>query len=212
MQKDFVLKLIQGWIIAVCETYDEAKLAYESWAIWILIVSHRWEWEDHTSPNWEIISECVENINIPIFVRIRFWHYAEWKIAEEAWASGILEWIKTEEWLKESINNERFHIPIIREINEVSELKSFKNKNWLFYLLLWDFSSWNVAPILEKLEKFDSKKYWKIFIWWWISSPADIELIPREKIAWYFIWTALFYFDTKKYFKEAFDILKNNIE
>lgn len=208
MQKDFVLKLIQGWIVAVCETFDEAMLANEGWASWILLVSHRWEWDEHVSPDWDIISECVNNFDIPIFVRIRFWHYAECRIAEEAWASAILEALKTEEWLKDSIDNDKFDIPIIREISEINELKKLKNTNWLFYLLLWDFSSWNVAPLLEKIDKFNTKKYWKIFVWWWISSPADIGLLPKEKIAWYFIWTALFYFDTEKYFKEAFEILQ----
>lgn len=211
MQKDFILQLIQGWIIAVCETFDEAKLSYECWASWILLVSHRWEGDEHVSPGWDVISECVENIDIPIIVRIRFWHFAEANIAQESWASAILESIKIDWWLKDSLCDNDFEIPIIREINDLSELKNNKNKNWLQYLLLWDFSSWNIAPLLDKLDKWNVKKYWRVFVWWWISSSADLELLPKEKVAWYFIWTALFYFDTKKYFKEAFSIIKNSI-
>ncbi len=205
MKKQFILDLIDSWIIAVCENKQEALICQKCWASAILLVSHRWKWETYSSPDQELISSVLSDVIIPVLARVRHWHYSEAKIAEEAWAAAIIESYKEEWWISKPINKGDFNISIISEIKTVNEAKEGR---WSNFLLVWDYWSWNAVTLINEIAKWDSKSRWKIFVWWWISSPADLDLIDRNKIKWYFIWTALFHFDTEKYFIEVIDILK----
>ena len=205
MKKQFVLNLIENWIIAVCENKQEAILVESLWASAVLLVEHRWKWETYSAPNAQMITEVISSISIPVFVRVRHWHFAEAEIAQRAWAKAIVEAIREIGAIASSIKKDDFDIPIISEIWEVKDNDKLKANNWAFYLILWDYWSWNIVPLTKKLKKWDTQKYWKVFIWWWISSPADLELIDKDKVKWYFIWTALFYFDTEQYFEEVIE-------
>lgn len=202
MNKQFIVNLIENWIVAVCENKEEAVLCEESWATAILLVEHRWKWKTYSCTSSETIKEIVWALSIPVFVRIRHWHFAEAKIASESWAHWLVEALKENDWIQKPIDKDEFEIPVISEIHNLEELKEKNIKSWSYYLLLWEHSSWNIVPLINKLKKWDTKKYWKVFIWWWISSPADLMLLNKENIKWYFIWTAIFYFDTKNYFEE----------
>lgn len=206
--KQFVLDLIENWIVTVCENKQEAMLVEWFWASAILLVNHRWKWKTFSSPNYDMINDIVSSISIPVFVRIRHWHFAEAEIAEKAWAKAIVEALREENGMQEPINKEDFQIPIISEIQNLDLIKDSNEKNWAYFLLLWDFWSWNVVSLIEKMKKWDLDKYWKVFIWWWVSSPADLQLINKNIAKWYFIWTALFYFETEKYFQEVIENFK----
>lgn len=205
MKKQFILDLIEAWIIAVCENRNEAVLCEKYWASAILLVSHRWKWDTYCSPDEQLITKVLDCVNIPVLARVRHWHFAEARIAQDAWACAIVESHKQKDWISKEINKEDFDIPIITEIEKIEEAKKY---NWSQCLLLWDYWSWNVVSLIKKLNKWDFDKHSKVFVWWWISSPADLNLIDTKKVKWFFIWTALFHFDTKKYFKEVVEILK----
>jgi len=208
MKKQFILDLIENWIVAVCETKQEAMLTEKLWASAILLVNHRWEWKNYSSPNSELILDITSSLQIPIFVRVRHWHFAEAQIAQEAWADAIIESFYEKNWIKNSIKKEDFIIPIISEIKKIEEIKDKDEINWSFFLLLWEYWSWNIVPLVKKINKWNIKKYWKIFAWWWIASPADLKLLDKKKVKWFFIWTALFHFNTKDYFQEAISLTK----
>jgi pyridoxal biosynthesis lyase PdxS len=133
--KDFVLKLIQNGVVAVCEDLNEALEAEDFWASAVLLVSERWGDLDSATamPNEDLISSAVSQLKIPVFCRVRFGHFWEAEIAQSYWVSAILESVQTEESLEEALNHKDFEAPIISEIQSVEDFKEWQEN----YLLIW---------------------------------------------------------------------------
>ena len=135
-------------------------------------------------------------------VRVRYGHLPEAQLAQGAWADILVEQYKWENSLADAIDPGSIELPIIKEVLNADEIKW----NWLNYLLLWDYWTWNVSILMQKLEKIDEDN--KVFVWWWISSPPDLKLLSQtNKAYWYFVWTAPFYYDTVKFFRQAIECI-----
>jgi len=206
--KDFVLKLIQNGVVAVCEDLDEALEAQEYWASAVLLVAERGGDLDSSSlmPSEEFLASAVSELKIPVFVRVRYWHFWEAEIVQSYWAAAILESIKTDNSLEKVLNHWDFSIPIISEINSVEDFQKDQNN----YLLLWEYATWNVIPLLEKLKEWKNKTNLNIFVGGGISNPADIKLIKELwAVSGYFIWTALFdVYESRDYLKDVISYIK----
>jgi len=204
--KNFIINFLQNWIIAVCENLEEAIYAHEKWASWILLVKERWgEHEDvFVIPDENLIKNVLNSVNIPVFVRIKFWHFWEAKICEELWVDWIVEWFQNENSLKEKLNENDFKPVVISEIFDIEKIWE-SNKN---ILILWDYASWNFNSIKEKFSEIDKKflENKKIFLWWWISSAADLDVLQNIwDIKWFFVWSAIFDLDSKEFFEDYRD-------
>lgn len=206
MKNSYILRLLHNWLIAVCETLEEAKLCQKSWASWILLVEHRWKWTTHQAPKWELIMQCKDSLTIPILVRVRHWHYKEAEIAEEFGADIIVESFKEDESIQNQINPEEIWIPIIKEYLSAESVNS-SPYSWHNILLLWDYWWWKIWKLLSQLEQVDISNKWQIFVWWWISSPADIILLKNAWWCSFFVWTALFYYNTLEFISEFIDLI-----
>ena len=217
LNKNFIINFIQNWIIAVCENFDDAVYAWEKWASWILLVKWRWgEFDDvFIMPDEDLIREVLDKVDIPIFVRVKFWHFWEAKICEELWADGILESCQNANSLDKKLNEEDFKFPIISEIFDTEKILDL-NEN---ILILWDYATGNFNSIKEKFSKIEKKisKQEKIFfyeknifLWWWISSVADLEILKNIwKISGFFIWSAIFDLDSREFFEDYWEYKKN---
>jgi len=209
--KSYILDLIENWVIAVCETFEEAKDSENSWASAVLLVSCRWwDLDDvEVTPSKQLIKEAVLNLEIPVFVRVRFWHFWEAYIAEELWANAIIESLKWDESLDKALNIKHYQIPIISEITSYKDVKKWQEN----YLLLWDWATWNLVPLTDSLKVYKERYTDKnIFVWGWIWNPADIKILSKIWwIKWYFIWTAMFdvwELEVKIYLKEVISYIK----
>lgn len=218
-EKDFVINFLNNWITAVCETFKESVFAWQKWASWIFLVKERW-WESDdvfVMPNEDLIREVLEELDIPIFVRVKFWHFWEAKICEELWVDWIVEAFQAENSLKEKLNPEDFNFPIISEVLEPEKI-SESNEN---ILILWDYATWDFNSIKEKfadcLEVAEKLPYsWSknVFLWWWISSVADLEVLKDIwpnwlLIKWFFIWSAIFDLESEEFFEDYWDYKQN---
>jgi hypothetical protein len=200
--KNLFLDFIQNWIIAVCKEESEILDAQKFWASAICIVFDRAldNEENMIFPDKNLIKFCSNNLKIPFFVRVRFWHFWEAEIAENFWANWILESFKTENSLEKNLKQENFCIPIISEIKSFEDLKE-NQKN---YLLLWNVWSWDIWFLAKTYKNFLKKSNLNIFLWWGFSSPSDIKIINQiKKPRWFFIWTSIFeIFDTEIFFTD----------
>lgn len=208
---NYILDLIENGVIAVCETVEEAKQAEDFWASAILLVFSRWWWESNeveVFPSESLIKECVLSLEVPVFVRVRFWHFWEAEIAEKLWVSAIIESLRWNESLDKALVSTKYKVPIVSEIASVNELKRWQDN----YLLVWDFATWNLVKLTDSLKEFRRNSDKKIFVWWWIGNPADIKILSKIwGVKWYFIWTAMFDvedFETWDYIKEVISYIK----
>ena len=209
-KKDYILNLIENLVIAVCENFEEAEQAEKAWVSAVLLVFQRW-WDPtdiEVFPIENDIKKSVWNLKIPVFIRVRYWHFWEADIAQSLWVSAILEAEMWSEYLKKSLNQNNYNIPIISEIYSIKDLKS-SQKN---YLLLWDYATWDLIKLVNSLKELRNGFNLKVFIWGWIWNPADIKVLAEIWwIRWYFIWTAMFdveEFEIFSYTKEVISYIK----
>jgi len=213
--KNFVVNFLNNWIVAVCENIEEAIYAWEKWASGLLLVKERWgEHEDvFVMPDENFIKQVLEEVQVPVFVRVKFWHFWEAKICEELWVDWILEAFQVENSLKEKLNPEDFEFPIISEVFNPEKI-SEANKD---ILILWDYATWDFNSIKEKfahcLEVAEKLPYgWErnVFLWWWVSSVADLDVLKYIwpnwlLIKWFFVWSAIFDLETDEFFEDYWE-------
>lgn len=230
LNKNFIINFLQNWIIAVCENLEEAVYAWEKWASWILLVKERgWEEDDvFVIADEEIIQEVLKTVQIPVLVRVKFWHFWEAKICEELWVDWIVEWFQTENSLKEKLDENEFNFVIISEVFDAEKILD-SNKN---ILILGDYATGNFNSIKENFlscgKKFSKswKNFWEeknppgdtlllcdspnIFLWWWISSVADLDVLQWIwNVKWFFIGSAIFDLDSREFFEDYWEYKKN---
>ena len=210
LNKNFIINFLQNWIIAVCENLEEAIYAYENWAAWILLVKERGgEHEDvFVMSDEDLIREVLEKVDIPVFVRVKFWHFWEAKICEDLWVDWVVEWFQNEKSLDKKLNEDDFEFVIISEVFDYEKIWEL-NKN---ILILWDYATGNFNSIKEKFFKIDKKilENKKIFLWWWISSVADLDVLKNIwNVKWFFVWSAIFDLDSDEFFDDYWNYKKN---
>jgi len=203
--KNFVIEFVKKWIIAVCENFEEAIYARKKWAWWILLVKKRGSDLDDVfiMPNEDLIVDVLNEVQIPVFVRVKFWHFWEAKICEELWADWIIEAFQDEKSLEDRLNEEEFSIPVISEIFDIKKIQD-SSKN---VLILGDYATWNFSSISEKFKKIpkDFLEWKNIFLWWWISSVADLDVLKGIwDIHWFFVWSAIFDVEEKEFFEDFY--------
>ncbi|MCD5382761.1 hypothetical protein LR002_01410, partial [Candidatus Gracilibacteria bacterium] len=131
-KKDFITDFLQNGIIAVCENFEEAEYSRQNGASGILLVKERGGDKNDVfvMPNEDLIRNVIENIDIPILIRIKFGHFGEAKICEELGVDGLLEAFQTENSLEKKLDEKEFNLPIISEIFDVEKIPD-ANKNIL---------------------------------------------------------------------------------
>lgn len=187
----FTLDLIQNWIIGVVENLEEAVEAQNSWVSAVVFVYER-AWE-LGSPNVlvssKVLKEAVSILRIPVFARVRFGHKPEAELVESFWVDWILEAENTPDSLENPLKQEDFWIPVISEISSLKFIRKWQSN----YLILWEFATWNVVDLVEKLKDWKEKKDLKVFVWGGIATPADLWLLYAVwGVRWVFVWTAIF--------------------
>jgi len=217
LNREFIINFIQNWIIAVCENLEEAVYAWEKWASWILIVKERWGEHDDVfvMADEDLIKEILDSVDVPVFVRVKFWHFWEARICEDLWVDWIVEWFQNENSLEEKLNEDEFNFVIISEVFDYEKILE-SNEN---ILILGDYATWNFNSIKENFSSVEKKflESWKsfseeknIFLWGWVSSVADLDVLQWIwNIKWFFVWSAIFDLSHREFFEDYRDYKRN---
>jgi hypothetical protein len=99
-------------------------------------------------------------------------------------------------------------LPIISEIHNSENIKESNDT----VLILWDYATWNFSSVSELFSEIDSKELeWKkVFLWWWISSVADLDVLKNIwNISWFFVWSAIFDVNHKEFFEDYWEYKKS---